>query len=87
MSETIEAQVISLVRDAARAGSIPIDLDTSFEQIGIESLDMVELLFAIEDRFGIDVPYNANAIDAGMATVGDVVAAIRQLIAGRALPL
>lgn len=84
MSEDIEADVISLVRDAARVGDVPIDLDTSLEQLGIESLDMVELLFAIEDRFGIDVPYNANAVgESGLAKVRDVVTAIRQLISQR----
>ncbi|MBQ1497038.1 MAG: acyl carrier protein [Sphingomonas sp.] len=84
MNEDIEADVISLVRDAARVGDVPIDLDTSLEQLGIESLDMVELLFAIEDRFGIDVPYNANAVgESGLAKVRDVVTAIRQLISQR----
>jgi acyl carrier protein len=85
VSENIEADVISMVREAARVGDVPIDLDTSLEQLGIESLDMVELLFAIEDRFGIDVPYNANAVgESGLAKVRDVVAAIQQLISQRA---
>ncbi|MEP9359962.1 acyl carrier protein [Sphingomonas sp. KR3-1] len=84
MNEDIEADVISLVREAARVGDVPIDLDTSLEQLGIESLDMVELLFAIEDRFGIDVPYNANAVgESGLSKVRDVVTAIRQLVSQR----
>jgi len=42
--------------------------DTSFETLGLDSLDIVELLMAIEEEFGIEI----KAEDAGK-TVGELV--------------
>jgi len=42
--------------------------DTSFEALGLDSLDIVELLMAIEEEFGIEI----KAEDAGK-TVGELV--------------
>ena len=45
-----------------------ISIDTSFEALGLDSLDVVELLMAIEEEFGVEI----KAEDAGK-TVGDLV--------------
>ena len=45
-----------------------VNEDTSFEKLGLDSLDIVELLMAIEEEFGIEV----KAEEAGK-TVGDLV--------------
>ena len=42
--------------------------DTSFEALGLDSLDVVELLMAIEEEFGVEI----KAEDAGK-TVGELV--------------
>lgn len=42
--------------------------DTSFEALGLDSLDVVELLMAIEEEFGIEI----KAEDAGK-TVSELV--------------
>ena len=42
--------------------------DTSFEALGLDSLDVVELLMAIEEEFGIEI----KAEEAGK-TVSDLV--------------
>ena len=34
--------------------------DATLEDLGIDSLDVVEVIFAVEDRFDISVPFNAN---------------------------
>lgn len=33
-----------------------VDLDTSFEKLGIDSLETVEILMELEDEFGIEIP-------------------------------
>ena len=40
------------------------------EDLGADSLDMVELIMAFSDEFGIDIPDDAAE---GISTVGDVV--------------
>lgn len=42
--------------------------DTSFEELGIDSLETVEILMELEDEFGIEIP----AASAGK-TVGSLV--------------
>lgn len=40
----------------------------------MESLDGIEIVFAIEERFGIEVPFNANSSDSfNMRTIGDAI--------------
>lgn len=42
--------------------------ETSFEELGLDSLDVVELLMAIEEEFGVEI----KAEDAGK-TISDLV--------------
>ena len=50
---------------------------TEITSLGLESLDIVEIIFAIEEKFDISVLYNANEASAtagsGFKTVGEVV--------------
>lgn len=44
---------------------IPLDRitrDTALQDIGVESLDLIEIIFALEEKFDISIPYNANEI-------------------------
>lgn len=52
-------------------------MDSSFEDLGADSLDIVELIMAIEDEFGIQVS-DEEAEKA--KTVGDVVNYISTLV-------
>ncbi|MBT5496175.1 MAG: acyl carrier protein, partial [Alphaproteobacteria bacterium] len=52
----------------------------SLQELEIESLDVVEIIFAIEEKFDIHVPFNANDQDLEFDTVGDVVKAVENLI-------
>ena len=52
--------------------------------LGLDSLGLVEAIFAIEESFGISVPFNANepgASEFDISTVGSVVAGVRRLVA------
>ena len=46
----------------------------------MESLDILEITFDLEQRFDIDIPYNANS-KPEFDTVGALVSAIERLIA------
>ena len=55
--------------------------DTRLEDLDVQSLDLVEIVFEIEERFGIEVPPNA---DAGsrleFATIGQIVDGVRSIL-------
>lgn len=45
--------------------------DTSFSELKLDSLDVVDLLMTLEDEFGVEIEMNAN-----IKTISDVVACI-----------
>jgi len=46
-------------------------------------MEMVSLVFDIEEKFDIELPFNAN-LDIKAKTVGDLVQAVEQLVAAKA---
>jgi len=81
---SIKDQVIAIIADQAMLEPSDIGMDQTLEDIGIDSLGLVESIFAIEENFDIQVPFNANAPEASefdISTVGSIVAAVEQLIA------
>lgn len=85
MQDEITNQIASMIRSVTRNPDLAISEDTDLDSLGMESLDLVELIFLIEDKFGIDVPYNANASEAQsqFATVASVADAVRNLTSGK----
>ena len=58
--------------------------ESNLAALGIESLDLLEIVFEIETQFDIHVPYNANEADKlALATVGDVVRTVQAVINGK----
>ena len=59
-------------------------MDNTLEDLGIDSLGLVESIFAIEEAFDISIPFNANEpteSDFDISSVGSIVAGIKKLIA------
>jgi acyl carrier protein len=54
--------------------------DTTLAELEIDSLAVIEVLFAVEERFGITVPA-APASSQSLQTFGDIVAYVDRLIA------
>lgn len=49
---------------------------TTIEAVGIDSFDFVEILFKIEDHYGIDLDFNANLKFTDLKSIGDLVTEI-----------
>lgn len=64
---------------------VPIDqltADTRLEDIGIESIDVIEIVFALEEKFGVTLPFNANeAAVSEFETIGKVANAVKTVVA------
>lgn len=52
----------------------------SLQDLGLESIDALEMIFDLEEKFAIQIPYNANSAATDFATVGDVAKAIQRLV-------
>ena len=56
--------------------------DAKLEDVGISSVDMVQVMFAIEEAFGISIEQEDMSLD--IETVGEVTSAIQPLVADQA---
>lgn len=83
MSDEIRKKVVEIIAELAVLEPADISEDQSLEDLGVDSLGLVESIFAIEEAFEIDVPFNANApteSDFDISTVGSIIAAVRGLV-------
>lgn len=74
-------QVIAIIAQQAMLDGGDIAPDTPLAGLALDSLVMVEIVFALEEAFDVTIPFNANAIDhhdAGfdMSTPAAIAAAI-----------
>lgn len=84
MAEGVAAQVIGLVAEKAMLEADKVTLESTLDDLGLDSLALVELMFALEETFGIEVNYNANApeeSDFDVSSVGAVVQSVQDLMA------
>jgi acyl carrier protein len=72
--------VIELVTGKVRNKHGPLQMSDALETLGLESLDVLELTFAIEEKFNIEIPFNANT-EFDFKTVGELVYAVEGLVA------
>lgn len=85
-----EATVADRVREIVASQSLrsfdEVALSDRISDLGLDSLGVVEVIFAIEESFEISVPFNANdpnqsALD--LSTVGALVKAVEGVIAAQ----
>ena len=79
----IRDKVIEIVAEQAVLEPSDVKMDNTLEELGIDSLGLVESIFAIEEAFDISVPVNANNPTEGdfdISTVQSIVAGIETLI-------
>ena len=79
---SIKDQVIAIIAEQAMLEPSDIKMDQTLEDIGIDSLGLVESIFAIEETFDISVPFNANDPQASafdISSIAAIVAAVEKL--------
>jgi acyl carrier protein len=72
MSEELIERVRKAIATSKRIPEEQVTIDSTFEELGIDSMDAVEILFALENEFDISIP------DEEVKTVRDV----RQMMEG-----
>jgi acyl carrier protein len=56
MSEELIQRVLKVIATSKRIPLETVTIDSEFQQIGIDSMDAVEILFALENEFDISIP-------------------------------
>ncbi len=83
MSASVKDKVIEIIAEQAVLEVSDVRMDQSLEDLGIDSLGLVESIFAIEEAFDIEVPFNANEPQNSqfdISSVAAIVAAVESLV-------
>ena len=85
----------------SRQLKIPVERlnrDTALQDLGVESLDLIEIIFALEEKFDISIPFNANVAAAAgngesaivglgkLETIGQISAAVKEIMEAKTAP-
>ncbi|MBV9403798.1 MAG: acyl carrier protein [Acidobacteriaceae bacterium] len=76
--DDLSAHVIRVIAQTQRIPQESISLDSTFEELKIDSLDGINIVFALENEFGLNIPDEGVQ---NMRSVRDTVEGVRQLIA------
>ena len=80
----IGAKVIDIIAEQAILEPDDIALESTLESLGIDSMGLVESIFAIEEAFDIQIPFNANDPSNGdfnISSVASIISGIEKLVA------
>ena len=80
----IENKVIEIIAELAVLEVEDVSLDSTLDSLGIDSLGLIESIFAIEETFDIQIPFNANDpqnSEFDISSVASIIAGIQELVA------
>jgi acyl carrier protein len=86
ISEPVSEQVIAIIAEQAVLEPSDVTAENTLEDLGIDSLGLVESIFAIEEAFDISVPFNANEPGVGdfdISSVAAIITGVQTLIAAQ----
>lgn len=80
----VAREVVEVIAKQAKVEPQQVTRETELADLNLESLDSIELIFALEEKFNIEIPFNANDPNsAGISfeTAGDVIDAVVKVVA------
>ena len=80
----IGAKVIDIIAEQAILDPVDVTLESTLDSLGIDSMGLVESIFAIEEAFDIQIPFNANDpsdSDFNISSVSSIISGIEKLVA------
>ena len=84
---TTRERVIAIIAEQALLTPPDVREDMTLADLGIDSLGVVESIYAIEEAFDLSIPFNANdpqSSEFDLSSVGSIIQAVEGLVAERA---
>ena len=78
--EELTRRVLRIIAETQRKDPAQVTIDSSFEELGIDSMDGVNIVFALENEFDINVPDEEVKT---IRNVRDMVEGVRTLVKQR----
>lgn len=88
MADSVKDRVLRIMAEQALLSPADISVDQTLEDLSIDSMALVEAIFAIEEEFDISVPFNANEPENSefdISSVATIVSAVEALIAEQSI--
>ena len=79
MPDDLSQRVISVIAATQHIPAEKITPESSFQELGIDSLDGINILFALENEFNINIPDDEAQT---IRTVHDAIEGVRKLLEG-----
>jgi acyl carrier protein len=87
MPDELTQRVLKTIAETQRIPVERVTIDSTFEELGIDSMDGVNILFALENEFNITIPDEAaKQIRSIREMVGGVAKILDEGQAGSAVP-
>lgn len=83
MSQELADRVARVIAKTQHIPAESITIDSTFEQLKIDSLDGINILFAVEGEFDVDIPDDAAR---QIRSVREMVDGIEKLLAAKQVP-
>jgi acyl carrier protein len=80
---TIQATVVKILAEKALLKPGDVKLDFSISDLGLDSLGIVEIIFALEEQFNIEIDINFNNVnssDFDISTVQEIIKSIEKIL-------
>jgi acyl carrier protein len=59
--ETITEEVTQIIVRELKIPVEPLTPNTALQDLGVESRDLIEIIFALEEKFDISIPFDVRA--------------------------
>ena len=76
----VEEKVVEIITREQHLEPGVVKVESTFAELGIDSLDGVNILFALEEEFKVDIP---DAVAQNMKSVRQVVDSLTRVIEGK----
>ena len=75
--DQLGSEIIQVIAQTQRIAADQISLDSTFEELRIDSLDGINLVFEIENKYGINIPDDSVH---NLRSVRETVEGVRKLL-------
>jgi acyl carrier protein len=79
----VEGSVIEVLKNVSRRPIEPTPASDLIADLGFDSLQVMEVVTELEDRFDITIPADALSTGPAAHTVADVIAQVSAIVEGR----
>ncbi|MDB5651945.1 MAG: phosphopantetheine-containing protein [Hyphomicrobiales bacterium] len=84
MSNEVTERTIAIIAEHLNVDTAKITRDTQLDELGVNSLELTEIVMELEETFDVEIDQNAAEAWASLKNVGNIIDAIEKLAKAKA---